>query len=264
MTETQWRFLKAIADNVADGRIVEVRLFPAIRQGGAESGVAVVAVEELKKEVPHESEVDESVAAEVSTAEMAVADDSDTLEASADDVAGLRWDKPRLIVDIKRDIETVVEIRPESETAEAEVQTAWPDDDTMQRIAAPDVHFTSDFEVMRPVKADVPDESRADVEPALTVDDMLNLSANTPDSEAPRATPKRYAVLAARYRLTLKGPDRGHWDFEMTHEADAPLETVDRVARGVARRAGDEGEPEALSAYQLQSTLSQPWWNSAT
>ena len=46
MTETQWRFLKAISDRVRDGGIIELRLFPAIRQGGAESGVAVVAVEE--------------------------------------------------------------------------------------------------------------------------------------------------------------------------------------------------------------------------
>jgi hypothetical protein len=74
---------------------------------------------------------------------------------------------------------------------------------------------------------------------------------------------KRYSVLAARYRLTLKGPERGAWDFEITHEADAPLETVERVARGVARRSGDEGQPEHLTASDIRATLAQPWWSGA-
>ncbi|HPV77204.1 MAG TPA: hypothetical protein PLX31_20040, partial [Gemmatimonadaceae bacterium] len=46
MNDTTRRFLTAIVDRVPNGgRIVELRLFPAIRQGGIESGVAVVAVE---------------------------------------------------------------------------------------------------------------------------------------------------------------------------------------------------------------------------
>ena len=43
MTETQQRFLRAIAERVPKERVVEVHLFPAIRQGGVETGVAVVA-----------------------------------------------------------------------------------------------------------------------------------------------------------------------------------------------------------------------------
>jgi hypothetical protein len=38
------RFLKAIAERIAPERIEEVHLFPAIRQGGREMGVAVIAV----------------------------------------------------------------------------------------------------------------------------------------------------------------------------------------------------------------------------
>ncbi len=46
MNDTTRRFLSAITERVPEGgRIVELRLFPAIRQGGIESGVAVVAVE---------------------------------------------------------------------------------------------------------------------------------------------------------------------------------------------------------------------------
>jgi len=48
MTETQQRFLRAIAERVAVDRIVELHLFPAIRQGGVETGVAVVAEQPLE------------------------------------------------------------------------------------------------------------------------------------------------------------------------------------------------------------------------
>ena len=43
MTETQQRFLRAIAERVPMGQVVELHLFPPIRQGGVETGVAVVA-----------------------------------------------------------------------------------------------------------------------------------------------------------------------------------------------------------------------------
>lgn len=45
MTETQERFLKAVADRVPPERVVEVYLFPSLRQGPVESGVAVVAAD---------------------------------------------------------------------------------------------------------------------------------------------------------------------------------------------------------------------------
>src|SRR6478672_5658875 len=51
MTETQQRFLRAIAERVSPEQVVEVHLFPAIRQGGVETGVAVVA-EDPRKRVP--------------------------------------------------------------------------------------------------------------------------------------------------------------------------------------------------------------------
>ena len=43
--ETRQRFLVAIARQLPAERIAELHLFPAIRQGGMESGVAVIAVE---------------------------------------------------------------------------------------------------------------------------------------------------------------------------------------------------------------------------
>lgn len=43
MTDTQRRFLHEIAGRLPPGRIAELHLFPPLRQGGVETGVAVVA-----------------------------------------------------------------------------------------------------------------------------------------------------------------------------------------------------------------------------
>jgi hypothetical protein len=58
---------------------------------------------------------------------------------------------------------------------------------------------------------------------------------------------QRYTVYTAKYRLVLKGPDRGKWECSVTAEADAPLVTVETVVRGVQRRSGEEEEPERMS-----------------
>ena len=65
----------------------------------------------------------------------------------------------------------------------------------------------------------------------------------------------RRVVYTARYRLTLKGPDRGKWEFSMHPEADAPLVTVDAVVRGVQRRSGDTEEPARLSGDDVRSVV---------
>jgi hypothetical protein len=52
--ETRDRFLAAVAGSVPIDKVVEVHLFQPIRQGGMQSGVAVVAVEE--EGVPNRSE----------------------------------------------------------------------------------------------------------------------------------------------------------------------------------------------------------------
>ena len=69
------------------------------------------------------------------------------------------------------------------------------------------------------------------------------------DEPAPEPRPTRHTVFTARYRLAIKGPERGKWDVEVVEEADAPMVTVEAVVRGVQRRAGDEGDPpERLDA----------------
>lgn len=68
----------------------------------------------------------------------------------------------------------------------------------------------------------------------------------------------RHTVFTARYRHTLKGPDRGKWEVEMQAEADAPLVTIDAVVRGVMKRAGDPFEPERISGTAFRTIVEAP------
>ncbi len=139
MTEAQQRFLKEIADRV--GRITELRLYPTVRVGPIESGVAIVATADGGRETGETMATGETV---------------------AEDPANTRTD--------------------------------------------------------------------------------------------------RLSILTAHFRHTVKGADRGKWEFSMVHDADAPIETVESVVRGVARRAGEDGEPELLSGDDFQRALVEPWW----
>lgn len=68
----------------------------------------------------------------------------------------------------------------------------------------------------------------------------------------PRDDRERYTVYSARYKLVLKGPDRGKWESTVVAEADAPLVTVESVVRGVQRRSGDAEEPERMSGDEAR------------
>jgi hypothetical protein len=72
---------------------------------------------------------------------------------------------------------------------------------------------------------------------------------------ATAAAENRMAVYTARYRLTLKGPERGKWDFNIQAEADAPLVTIDKVVQGVQRRSGDAEGPTKLSGDEFRALL---------
>jgi hypothetical protein len=70
----------------------------------------------------------------------------------------------------------------------------------------------------------------------------------------------RHVVYSARYRLVLKGPERGRWEATVTAEADAPLAAVEAVVRGVLRRAGEDEDPERLTGETFrQALVAEPW-----
>ncbi|HEX7546151.1 MAG TPA: hypothetical protein VF368_05455 [Gemmatimonadaceae bacterium] len=70
----------------------------------------------------------------------------------------------------------------------------------------------------------------------------------------------RIEVHTARYRLTRKGVERGKWEIEVKTQADAPLETVERVVRGVQERAGEAIEPRRLTGGELLALINEPAW----
>jgi len=173
MTETQQRFLRAIAERVPKDQVVEVHLFPAIRQGGVETGMAIVA------------------------------------------------ERPR--------VDDVVESNGHV--------AASPDESTAGAEAVGDANSP------QPIEADV------------TPGEAMETDDGAPD--APASVP-RLTVHTARYRLTLKGVDRGKWEVDVVAEADAPLAAVDAVVRGVQRRTGEGPEPDRLTAEAFLDALDAP------
>ena len=86
------------------------------------------------------------------------------------------------------------------------------------------------------------------------------VALDVPIEPLPALVDTRPVVLTARYRHTLKGPDRGKWELEMFEEADAPLATIEMVVRGVQQRLDDASEPERLGAEHLRAALAEGVW----
>lgn len=78
---------------------------------------------------------------------------------------------------------------------------------------------------------------------------------DSPDVAEATSAENRSTVYTAKYRLTLKGPERGKWEFSLHAEADAPLLTVDKVVRGVQQRSGDAEDPVRLSGAEFRALL---------
>jgi hypothetical protein len=188
--ETRTRFLAAIAKQIPADKVIEVHLFAGIRQGGTESGVAVVAVERepapsLDVDGGYIPPTDVAEAAEVETTAEVVVHDQLTDEA--------------LFV------------------ADETIDDASPYADVVLPPEVPEVAEEPEY--------------------------------------VPSAPASRYIVYSARYRLTLKGLDRGKWEVSVTEEADAPLLTIDAVVRGVQRRSGDVDETVRLSGDEFRAAL---------
>lgn len=94
-----------------------------------------------------------------------------------------------------------------------------------------------------------PSEAPSDDAPAEDAAASRTAAAEPPARE-------RHIVFVARYRLTVKGPDRGRWEMDVREEADAPLVTVEEVVRGVGRRAGDAAEPARLDREAVARLVS--------
>ena len=216
MTETQQRFLRAIAQRVPTAQVVEVHLFPPMRQGGVETGVAVVA-EDPRQPLPNVPAI------ELNGAEPA----ADTVSA-----------------------ESAAEAWPIDPAAEASVIDAAAEDTALDVVDDPDDDspYAAETELVDA------EPSAVDVEAFDQADGAEDAEAD----EAPSAPAPRYTIHTARYRLQLKGVDRGKWDFDVVAEADASLEALDKVVRGVQRRSGEGADPDRLTTEAFREALEAP------
>ena len=167
------RFLREIATRIDPERVVELYVFPPIQQGGIESGVAVIAAEQIVPPLP-----------------APVGDEGDAVGEAEHVIA----DQPAMVND---------------DASEALLEASEP----------------------------IADESGPVAEPAT-----------------PRA-PERLTIYTAHYRLVLKGPDRGKWDWGAVVDAEAPIEAVDAVVRGVQRRAGESFDAERIDGETFRAAL---------
>ena len=100
--------------------------------------------------------------------------------------------------------------------------------------------------------------SASDVDSAAAEETQIEMEVEPAMEESVDTRPTRYTVYTARFRHTLKGPERGKWELAVTEEADAPLLTVDAVVRGVSRRSGETDETIRLSGDEFRAALPEP------
>lgn len=218
-TDSQRRLLDAIAARLPVERVHELYLFSPMRQGGIETGIAVVAAGEPAP--PDAPPVGDDVVAEALS--------PGTIEGDVQ--------TPELVRAVMEAAEAAAEAGDEAEPDEV------ADDPTEAEEVAEDALALADAE-----RAELAAEAGGEAD---------GVDADPLDPLRP-APPVRFTVYTARYRLQLKGPDRGKWEADLVEEADAPLLTVDAVVRGVQRRAGDEAAVERLTGEELRRLLAGP------
>ena len=197
LSETRERFAHAITAEVPIDRIVEIHFFQPIKQGGVESGVAVLAV------------MPESATTDASTA--VAPDDFVVVPAHVVEPPPPELEVP---ITVHGDVGFDTAAVGGSDGIPLGGLRAAPDDASDDAYPPDEIHESEDEDVRR-----------------------------------------RFVVYTARYRLVLKGMDRGKWEASVVAEADAPLDTVDAVVRGVLRRAGDAEDAERMTGEELRSQL---------
>lgn len=236
VSEVTERFLRAIIAKVPLDRIEELHLFAPLRQGGTETGIAVVAARAALP-TPEAVEIatpdQETLALEQEpVAEAAVTEES-ALQAAVGE-------------------ESVVEESVEAESVASE---------SNEREAVEHDAVEHESVEHESVEEDESDEIEAkdDVLAEEASDDERLVYPGEDESVVEPAPVERHTVYTARYRLVIKGPERGRWESDVVAEADAPLLTVETVVRGVQRRAGEESEILLFSDKQIARALRMPW-----
>lgn len=259
MTETQERFLRSVLTRVSLDDVVEMHLFPPIRRGTMETGVAVIATilppppltvidasSDMTADVIAESSGDVAVVdealAESTSADIVVAEgEVATIETTDDDQGA---------VESSAD-ETVDHDADATATGSAE-DGASDDSPYADEPVTADAAGSGEF-----LDGDVADDAEAaDVADAGVVAGEAEAD-QAAEIVAPRTPSPRMRILTAAYRHTIKGIDRGKWVVDVQEEADAPLEAVEAVLRGVRHRSTEPADPELVS-HDVLAALIEP------
>lgn len=86
---------------------------------------------------------------------------------------------------------------------------------------------------------------------AVAPDDAVPDDAVPDEAVLVPRPPLRLRILTAGYRHTIKGIDRGKWSVDVQERADAPLEAVEAVLRGVRQLSPEPADPELVSLDAL-------------
>ena len=241
MTETQERFLRSVLTRVPLDTVVELHLFPPIRRGTLETGVAVIAT--VLPPAPL-TMVDIEIEAVVAIDDSAVSD-------VALDLVDTSTDRPLH--------DPLAEAQPIS----AAVATL-EEGDEVGEIFTGVVHDDGDLETADGDAEDIELVSEAGAGADCALDGDCENGASdaivlTEEIEAVFATVRtpapRMRILTASYRHTIKGVERGKWSVEVQEEADAPLAAVELVLRGVRHRSTEPADPELVSHDALAALL---------
>ncbi len=236
MTETQERFLRTVLTRVPLETVVEMHLFPPIRRGTLETGVAVIATV-------------------LPTAALTMLDiERDAVDASEDSaLADVALDDVALD-DVDTSTDTLVhDPLADAEQVAATVATL-EEGDEVGEIFTGAVHDEGDLETVDgdPGAVELVDDVRGDA--SRGADDTAN-DEREAVLETVRIPSARLRILTASYRHTIKGVERGKWSVEVQEEADAPLEAVELVLRGVRHRSTEPADPELVSHDALAALL---------
>ena len=253
ISEISERFLRALLLKVPLDRVEELYLFAPLRQGAVETGIAVIAArahiepatilaDSVGADAPIDARaIDGPAAAEASVDPVSAIDDAATAVPAIDAVAAIDDDAAMVPAAIP-DATTPDAQRDEIASAEVEVESSKGFITEMEFPSDDDSPYAPEF------------APEAVVRHAETLPEIPEFVARTEEVLETRP-PVRHTVYTARYRLVVKGPDRGKWEIDVVDEADAPLLTIETVVRGVQRRAGEETETVRYSGPQLARAL---------
>ncbi|MGV3707918.1 MAG: hypothetical protein ACO1Q7_03690 [Gemmatimonas sp.] len=251
------RFLRAILDKVPLELIEELHLFSPLRQGTIETGIAVVAARTPFVGAAVDDDIVSAREIVEHHPEVAAAEHADQLKPAiedADEVMGI-LEEERAADGVENSVEN-----------ERDESAGDNESDEFEAVASVTAATAGD---QSPYADEAVDDNAADADTDTTVSvaefdstevPMLLTESDLPAEEeaAIQAPPVRHTVYTARYRLVVKGPERGKWEIDVKDEADAPLLTVETVVRGVQRRAGEETATIRYDGSQLARALRIP------